>query len=159
MRDTAAAIEALYHRRYSGFRHGAAAVIGDREAAHDAVQDGFAAALVDRARFDGGSLEAWVRTIVVRKALDIRRRRGSDVPIEDDFNPELVESERDPEVAAAIRALSPRRRVMVFLRYFADLSYAEIADVCGVSAGTVAAALAQAHAELRRALELEGVER
>jgi DNA-directed RNA polymerase specialized sigma24 family protein len=47
----------------------------------------------------------------------------------------------------------------VFLRYFADLSYAEIADALGVAEGTVAAALSQAHAELRAHLELEGVER
>jgi DNA-directed RNA polymerase specialized sigma24 family protein len=42
---------------------------------------------------------------------------------------------------------------VVFLRYFADLSYAEIARLCGIEEGTVAATLAQAHAELKLALE------
>jgi RNA polymerase sigma-70 factor, ECF subfamily len=46
----------------------------------------------------------------------------------------------------------PRRRLVVFLRYFADLSYAEIAEVLGVSEGTVAASLAQARAALRERL-------
>ena len=51
---------------------------------------------------------------------------------------------------------SSRRRLIVFLRYFGDFAYAEIAEACGVSEGTVAATLAQAHAELRAALECEG---
>ena len=41
---------------------------------------------------------------------------------------------------------------MVFLRYFADLSYAEIAEACAVSEGTVAATLAQARDQLLEAL-------
>jgi DNA-directed RNA polymerase specialized sigma24 family protein len=47
----------------------------------------------------------------------------------------------------------------VFLRYFGDFSYAEIAEACDVSEGTVAAALAQARAELRASLEPEGAAR
>jgi RNA polymerase sigma-70 factor (ECF subfamily) len=81
------------------------------------------------------------------------------VPLEEDFDAELVASERDPELAAAVRSLPPRRRLAVFLRYFADLSYGEIAEVLEVAEGTVAATLSQAHAELRVHLELEGAER
>ena len=73
--------------------------------------------------------------------------------------PQLLEPERDTELAAALRRLSPRRRLIVFLRYFGDFSYAEIAAACEVSEGTVAATLAQAHAELRRTLEAEGAAR
>jgi RNA polymerase sigma-70 factor (ECF subfamily) len=81
------------------------------------------------------------------------------VPLEDELGAELIESDRDPELAKAVRTLAPRRRLAVFLRYFADLSYAEIADVLEVAEGTVAATLSQAHAELRAGLQLEGVER
>ncbi len=42
---------------------------------------------------------------------------------------------------------------IVFLRYFADLSYAEIAAACDVSEGTVAATLAQARASLAERLQ------
>ena len=52
----------------------------------------------------------------------------------------------------ALRALPPRRRLVFFLRYFADLSYEEIAAACGISEGTVAAALAQARAAVAEAL-------
>jgi DNA-directed RNA polymerase specialized sigma24 family protein len=48
---------------------------------------------------------------------------------------------------------------MVFLRYYADLSYSEIAEACGVSEGTVAAALAQARQALVLALNTEGAAR
>ena len=58
-----------------------------------------------------------------------------------------------------MRALPPRRRLVVFLRYFADLSYAEIAEIAGVSEGTVAATLAQAKEELLGLLNGEEVAR
>ena len=93
-----------------------------------------------------------------RQALDQRRRRRAR-RLEAAFEPQFVESESDPELAEAIRALPPRRRLVVFLRYFADLRYADIAELCGIDEGTVAATLARAHADLRRILELEGVER
>jgi RNA polymerase sigma factor (sigma-70 family) len=157
MDERATAIEDLYEQRYSTLRHLAASVLGDHDAAHDAVQEGFARALMEREKFRGGSLDAWVRQIVLRQALDSRRRRRG-IPLELDFDPGLVASERDPELAAAIRSLPPRRRLIVFLRYFADLPYAEIARLCGLSEGTVAATLSQAHTELRQALDLEGVE-
>jgi RNA polymerase sigma factor (sigma-70 family) len=153
MGDSGAAIESLYHRRYSGFRHGAAAIVGNYDDAHDVVQDGFAQAFKRRAQYRGGSLEAWVWRIVERVALDLRRSRRQTEPLEDTLDAALVESDGDPGLAAAVRALTPRRRLIVFLRYYADLPYEAIASTLGVSAGTVAATLAQAHDDLRRALD------
>jgi DNA-directed RNA polymerase specialized sigma24 family protein len=43
----------------------------------------------------------------------------------------------------------------VVLRYFGDLSYAEIAEVMGIEVGTVGALLSKAHAALRAELERE----
>lgn len=77
------------------------------------------------------------------------------MPLRDALDPNLIEAERDPELAAALRSLPPRRRVIVFLRYFAGLSYAEIAEACGISDGTVAAALAQARTALLEQLSHE----
>ena len=54
-----------------------------------------------------------------------------------------------------MQSLPPKRRLIVFLRYFADLSYAQIAEVCGVSEGTVGASLAQARAALEEQLKEE----
>ena len=44
---------------------------------------------------------------------------------------------------------------MVFLRYWADLSVADIAEVLGVAEGTVSATLTQARTALRTSLEVE----
>jgi RNA polymerase sigma factor (sigma-70 family) len=67
----------------------------------------------------------------------------------------LPEPERDPALAAAVATLPPRRRLIVFLHYFADLTYHDIAEACGIAEGTVAASLTQARAALLEALEEE----
>jgi len=156
--ERARAIERIYQQRYAGFRRAVSSVVGDYDRAHDAVQEGFARALAKRDTYRGGSLEAWIWRIVLRRAFDLRPS-SREVPLELAFDPGLIPGETDSELRAAITALPARRRLVVFLRYFGDLSYEQIAEVCGVSAGTVAATLSQAHDELRRALDLEGAER
>jgi DNA-directed RNA polymerase specialized sigma24 family protein len=100
-----------------------------------------------------GSLEGrWVWRIAIRTALE--HRVGREVAsLNGALDPSLVEEERDPALAQALRRLSPRRRLMIFLRYYADLSYAQIADACSVTEGTVAATLAHARDDLLDALE------
>jgi RNA polymerase sigma factor (sigma-70 family) len=147
-------LERLYRERYFGFQAALATVTGSYDTARDAVQEGFARALANRHQFKGGSLAAWVWKIAYNAALESRKAR--EVPGE--VEPQLVDRDRDPELAAALRQLSPRRRLIVFLRYFADLSYAEIAEVCDVSPGTVAATLAQAKETLAAALDAEGAQ-
>jgi RNA polymerase sigma factor (sigma-70 family) len=145
-------IEQLYRTRYLGFRNGMTAITGSRESARDVVQEAFAQALRDREQFRGdGSLAAWIWRIAVRVALETGRNGSR--PTVDDLVAETAvpESDPDPLLAGALRQLTPRRRLVVFLRYFADFSYAEIAEVCEISEGTVAATLAHAHADLLRA--------
>lgn len=156
MNETAVAIERLYRDRYVRFRNGVAPVAGSYEAAGDAVQEGFARALRSSRQYSGrGSLEGWVWRIVLRTALE-QRRPGEEVPL-DEVEPMLVEPERDLTLAAAVQALPPRRRLIVFLRYFADLRYETIAEALEIDVGTVAATLAQARRELAVILDNEGV--
>jgi RNA polymerase sigma factor (sigma-70 family) len=153
--DAAARIERLYRARYSTFCRMAAAVTGDIERAHEAVQDGFVRAYASRASYRGeGSLDAWVWRIVLRSALDARAQGGAVADIAD-AAVALPFPERDPALAAAVQELPPRRRLIVFLRYWADLSVAEIGELLGVAEGTVSATLTQARAALRDALEVE----
>jgi len=158
MDGAARELEALYETRYVSFRNALATVTGSRESARDAVQEAFARALAGlEGRRPDGCLAAWVWKIAYRVALEQRRRDFASAAGEPEA--QLLEPARDPQLEAAIRRLSPRRRLIVFLRYFGDFSYAEIAAACDVSEGTVAATLAQAHAELRAELEQEGAVR
>jgi RNA polymerase sigma-70 factor, ECF subfamily len=158
MNGTARELEALYETRYVSFRNALAMVTGSRESARDAVQEAFARALAGcEGRRPDGCLAAWVWKIAYRVALEQQRRDLAFAA--DEPGQQLLAPESDPQLEAAIRRLSPRRRLIVFLRYFGDFSYAEIAASCDVSEGTVAATLAQAHAELRAELEQEGAVR
>ena len=65
-------------------------------------------------------------------------------------------STRDERVRGVISALPPRQRLAVFLRYYADLDYAAIAEILDLSPGTVAATLHKAHAGIQRRLQEEG---
>jgi RNA polymerase sigma-70 factor (ECF subfamily) len=151
-------LERLYRERFGAYRNALAPVVGSYEEARDVVQEAFARALRARRDFRGtGSLQAWVWRIALRTAFE-QRRSGGAAALER-LDPQLVEPERDPELSAALRQLPPRKRLVVFLRYFADLSYAEIAEACGISEGTVSATLTQARAALMEQLEPEGLKR
>ena len=146
-------IEDVYSRRYQSFRGALAGIVGNYELAHDVVQESFARALKSRADFRGdGPVEAWIWKIALRVAYEMRGQANK-VELADAFEPELPRSERDEKLAAALKELSPRRRLVVFLRYVADLDYREIARVCEISEGTVAATLAQAKAALAESLD------
>jgi RNA polymerase sigma factor (sigma-70 family) len=159
MAATEAQLEKLYRERAPAYCDAVAAITGSRETARDAVQDAFARALVERSRFRGtGTLEGWVWRIALRSAFGAHRRRRwplsrGDEPVVADAV--LAEPGSDPELRLAIRGLSPRRRLFVFLHYYADLSYPQIAEACEVSEGTVAAALSQARSQLYAALTEE----
>jgi len=64
----------------------------------------------------------------------------------------LPDPETDPELEAALRQLPPRKRLVVYLHYLADLPYPTVAEICGISEGTVAATLSQARVALAESL-------
>ena len=153
------ALEQLYRDRYRTFRDVLAGIVGSHDLAREVVQEAFARALRERRSFRGdGSLEAWVWKIAVNTALKKRRVLVREQELEAEPAADAVVS-ADPSMREAVQALPPRRRLVIFLRYFADLSYREIAEIVGVSEGTIAATLSQAHRELARRLEREEVRR
>jgi RNA polymerase sigma-70 factor, ECF subfamily len=147
-------LETLYRERHTHFVRVARAITGDPERAVDAVQDAFAAAVRSRAGFRGdGSLEAWVWRAVVNAARKTLRRPlvevGTRLPLDAEAAPPATVADLAPLVAQ----LPERQRLVVFLRYYADLDYRTIADALGVETGTVSATLAAAHDNVRRALQ------
>jgi RNA polymerase sigma-70 factor, ECF subfamily len=148
-----AQIEAIYREHLADFRRVAAAIVGDVERGSDAVQEAFGNALRKRKSFRGeGSLEAWLWRLVVNHARDeLRAARRAPVPVLLSANGNATSE--DAGLAAAVAALPERQRLAVFLRYYADLDYAAIAEALGVKGGTVAAALNAAHDNLRKTLQ------
>lgn len=148
---TVADLERLYHLRHSAFRRTLAAIAGSREAGDDALQEGFARAIASLRQFRGeGSLEAWTWRICLNEARGVHRRHITE-PLDDRIPADDVPA-HDPVLWAVIRELPERRRQVVFLRHFADLSYEDIATATGMRPGTVAATLSKAHAQLEKRL-------
>ena len=155
MRRLESELEDLYRRRNGAFQVMLASVTGSVESACDVVQEAFARALRDQDGFRGeGSLEAWVWRIAFRVAIGSTGSR--ELVLEEVPEVAFVDESRDLTLAAAVRGLPPQRRLAIFLRYFADLSYAEIGEVLGIAEGTVAATLSQAQHQL--ALQLSANE-
>jgi RNA polymerase sigma-70 factor, ECF subfamily len=151
-------IESVYRARVGSLRRVARAITGDSEAARDVVQDAFASAISGRVSYRPmGSLDAWIWRIVVNRAISERRRlsRATTPPLAHEPSLDGDAGDGGGPLAAAVALLPERQRLAVFLRYFADLEYAAIAEVLGVSPGTVGASLHAAREALRAALEAE----
>lgn len=119
-------IESLYRADFRQFERVARAVTGDRDSALDAVQEGFADALRNARQWSGsGPLDGWVWRCVVNRARKARRRGSAIEPPEDETRSDGGQAGADLSVRLA--ALPERQRLVVFLRYFADLEYREIA--------------------------------
>jgi RNA polymerase sigma-70 factor (ECF subfamily) len=149
------AIEAIYRARHREFLRVAVAITGSVESGEDAVQEGLARALARRRTFRGmGPLEAWLWRIVINAARNIRRRGEPKAPVP--VEP-VLRDEEDERVRAALAQLPERQRLVLFLRYYADLDYATIGRALGIRTGTVSATLSQAQTALRKVLQAEEV--
>ena len=151
---SAVEIERLYRRRFAAFVGLAAAVTGDPAEAVDVVQDSFAKALRKRRSIrSADSLEPWLWRVVLNTARD--RQRGRRSAVLSAVEPAVTTNgyETDAAVRALLAQLPERQREAIFLRYYADLDYAAIAAMLGISPGTVAATLNAAHAALRQRIE------
>lgn len=149
-------VATLYRANYHRFVRFAEAITRDPEEARDAVQEGFASALRGLGRYGArGSFEGWVWRCVLNAARMSRRRsaRRAPPPIDDPPADRGDSAEWESRLLDRVGALPERQRLVLFLRYFADLSYDGIAEALGVAPGTVAAALHAAHRELREGLK------
>jgi RNA polymerase sigma-70 factor, ECF subfamily len=151
-------IAEAYELRFAQYVRVATAIAGDRERGRDAVQEAFARAIAGCLAYRGdGPLEAWLWRAVTNAARNQCRAGGSVVTVAS------LEDEPGDEPAAAggdevtvrrhLAALPERQRLLVFLRYYADLTYCEIGEALGLRTGTVSATLAAAQRTLRGRLE------
>jgi RNA polymerase sigma-70 factor (sigma-E family) len=155
-----AAIE-LYARHYPALVRLAAMLVRDVPTAEEVVQDAFTAMHDTWDRLRGAeSALAYLRQAVVNRSRSVLRHRAvvdrnlqqapPDLPgAEDEARAWLERS----AVTAALGQLPDRQREAIVLRYYADLSEAEIAASMGISRGAVKSHTVRGMAALRAALE------
>ena len=151
--DVVRAIERVYRARFHAFVRAATAIVGDSDAAYDVVQEAFADAVRNRGDLRGDA-EPWLWRIVINGARDHRRARRAaalGAPPAGGNGYDAAAAER--VVRESLLELPERQRLVVFLRYYAELDYAAIARLLGVTSGTVGATLNAARATLRERLE------
>jgi RNA polymerase sigma-70 factor, ECF subfamily len=141
-----AAIESVYADGYPRYVRLAAAISGRGDGAADLVQEAFARAVRSRASFRGdGPLEGWIARILVNVARDESRRGAPPAAA-----PATADADDEPSgIGPLVSALPERQRLVLFLRYYADLPYAAIAEALGLDVGTVGPTLTAALRTLR----------
>jgi RNA polymerase sigma-70 factor (sigma-E family) len=154
------AVTVLYQAHYAALVRPAAMLVGDVATAENVVQDSFIA--MHRAWWqlrDPSRALPYLRRAVINKSRSVLRHRvvvGHHLPAP---GPELPSAEESAlaavqrsAVLAALDALPCRQREVVVLRYYADLSEAEVATALGISKGAVKSHTARAKDCLRTVL-------
>ena len=132
-------------------------LVGSWDKAEDVAQDPFVRVWEGRKKWSRGSLGALVHRIARNAALDVlksprhaARREAPDTLASGSAPDRDVElSELDQAVARAIRELPPRRGEIFKLVRQSGFSYAEIAEIMGISKQTVANHMSLALSDLR----------
>jgi RNA polymerase sigma-70 factor (sigma-E family) len=131
-------------------------LVGDRGLAEDLVQTTLSKTYVSWGRIrDRRAAGVYARTVLVNTASSWFRRRSwsSEIATSDLPDRPVVESDSDrPLVLEALRALPPRQRAVVVLRFYEDLSVEQTATALGINAGTVKSQTSHAMAKLRSLL-------
>ncbi len=159
------------------YRHYAAAIfrfcrraLPSREDAEDATMEIFVKVREKLDQYDPSRpFTAWLYKVAANHCWDILRRRrvrqdletgeAESLPLE---HPDpgqlerLVEQRSSQEVRAALVTLASRARMALVLRYYAEMSYEEIAEALGVRRAFVGVVLLRARHELREALGRRG---
>ena len=122
-------------------------VVGNETDAWDLAQEGFLKAWRSIHRFQGrSSFYTWLYRITINVTVDSLRRRCHHVEVElDDAIPSLLpgpgvnyeRAEIREQVYAALAKLTPEQRAVIVLKEIEDLQYHEIAEILGISVGTV----------------------
>src|SRR5688572_21492081 len=153
------ALDAIYHRHAASLLRLAYRLTRSVDDAEDVVQDVFVGLPLAMRRYvDRGKLEAWLRTITTRVALNRLRRHGRrrEVPLDGETEVPRVGA-ADTEVGRlvlgeALGALPDDLRAVFVLREIEGYSHAEIGEMLGIRRGTSEVRLFRAIRQLRRLL-------
>jgi RNA polymerase sigma-70 factor (sigma-E family) len=159
--DADTAVEELYAAHYRRLVRLSVLLVRDLETAEEVVQDAFVA-MHGRWRTlkDPEKGLAYLRQTVVNRSRSVLRHRGVEaryvVPAVRHLHgadEAALVSERRAAVLNALRALPERQREVLALRYYLDLSEADIAQTLGISRGAVKSHASRGVAALRSLME------
>ena len=159
--DADEAITQIYAAHYRSLVRLAALLLRDVGASEEVVQDSFIAMHGAWRRLrDPDRALAYLRQSVVNRSRSALRHRTVELrhapaPMPDAASAEhgAMGSLEHQEVIVALRRLPERQREVLVLRYYADLSEADIADAIGISRGAVKSHASRGMAALRTTLE------
>jgi RNA polymerase sigma-70 factor, ECF subfamily len=140
-------------------RRYARALIGERGAADDLVQDTLERALSKFHLWRRGSdLRAWLFTIMHNVHVNQVRSRREIAPLDDEVLEQPVRATHDTALEArdlerALRLLSVEQREVLLLVVLEEMTYEEVATTLGIPIGTVMSRLSRAREKLRRLME------
>ena len=140
-------------------------VVNDRDSAADAVQEAFFSCYRNLNRFRGDSFRSWLTRIALNAATDVlryRKRRPADPfpeweddtwqpPAGEDASPERQQMRRQTSqmLASAMAQITDDQRRAILLFDVEGFDYQEIADMTGVSLGTVKSRIHRGRLALR----------
>ncbi|MEA2609803.1 MAG: hypothetical protein QOJ75_2046 [Chloroflexota bacterium] len=144
-------------------------MVPDRDQASDAVQEAFFSAFRHMGAFRGGSVKSWLNRICVNAAMDTQRARKRrpvqpypeleveswQPPAGAEVDPEriAVQAERSRALSGALAEITLDQRAAIVLYDVEGYDYAEIAEMTGVSLGTVKSRIHRGRLALRGLLE------
>lgn len=141
-------------------RRYARALVGDRAAADDLVQDTLERAWTRAAqRRPGSELRPWLLSIMHNLRVDQLRRPGlSTSPMEDEYLEAPTRARQTDgleirDLESALARLPEEQRAVVLLIALEEMSYQEVANALGVAIGTVMSRLARGRERLRLMLD------
>ncbi|HCU91257.1 MAG TPA: SigE family RNA polymerase sigma factor [Actinobacteria bacterium] len=160
--DAEQAVTTMYSTHYRSLVRLAALLVRDTATAEEVVQDSFIAMHSSWRRLrDSDKALSYLRQSVVNRSRSVLRHRmvvdrnapkpAPDMPSAEQGALSLLERSA---VVSALRELPPRQREALVLRYYGDLSEAQIASAMGISRGAVKSHTARAIAALRTVLEM-----
>jgi RNA polymerase sigma factor (sigma-70 family) len=165
-RDRRAAVDLIVQKYRDKLYYHALSIVKDPQEAYDAVQEVFIKAIREPRFFEEGfQMKAWLFRVTTNLCFntvrDKKRRNGiletipQKMPREEEGLTSLervFSMEMRVELLSALDELTPKHREILMLRYYHDLSYAEIASQLQIKLGTVMSRLSRARNRLMQVL-------
>ncbi|MGH3505822.1 MAG: SigE family RNA polymerase sigma factor [Nocardioidaceae bacterium] len=151
-----AAFDAFVRARLPELLRFGRALTGSPEAAADLVQDALERTMLAWNRIEQqGDPEGYVRRVMVNRNISVWRKFGREHSTDVVYDRGVEDSHFDTDLWQALQRLPARQRAVIALRYYEDMSEADIARTLGCSAGTVKSQASKAMAKLRELVPRE----